>query len=76
MCETLGFYLLDKWWQEQEIKYKEKVRLYSTKYFMRITLTKFEVSKTDHLKRPSISKNNRLPHLDSDKDKDRQDRRC
>ena len=26
MCETLGFYLLDKWWAEQEQKYKEKVR--------------------------------------------------
>ena len=25
MCETLGFYLLDKWWAEQEQKYKEKV---------------------------------------------------
>ena len=24
MCETLGFYLLDKWWAEQEQKYKEK----------------------------------------------------
>ena len=26
MCETLGFHLFEKWWQEQEIKYKEKVR--------------------------------------------------
>ena len=25
MCETLGFYLFEKWWQEQETKYKEKV---------------------------------------------------
>merc|ERR1712223_2259685 len=24
MCETLGFHLFEKWWQEQEIKYKEK----------------------------------------------------
>ena len=25
MCETLGFHLFEKWWQDQEIKYKEKV---------------------------------------------------
>ena len=25
MCETFAFYLYDKWWQEQELKYKEKV---------------------------------------------------
>merc|ERR1712083_48743 len=24
MCETLGFYLFERWWQEQETKYKEK----------------------------------------------------
>ena len=27
MCETLGFYLFEKWWQEQETKYKEKVHI-------------------------------------------------
>ena len=25
MCETLAFYHFDKWWQEQELKYKQKV---------------------------------------------------
>ena len=26
MCETLAFYLYDEWWQDQEVKYKERVR--------------------------------------------------
>ena len=26
MCETFAFYLYDQWWQDQEVKYKEKVR--------------------------------------------------
>ena len=25
ICETYAFYLYDKWWQEQEEKYKSKV---------------------------------------------------
>ncbi len=25
MCETFAFYMYDKWWQEQEEKYKLKV---------------------------------------------------
>ena len=27
ICEKYVFYLYDKWWQEQEEKYKEKVNL-------------------------------------------------
>lgn len=27
MCETFAFYMYDKWWQEQEEKYKARVSL-------------------------------------------------
>ena len=30
ICETYAFYLYDKWWQEQEEKYKSKVRISNT----------------------------------------------
>lgn len=29
MCETFAFYMYEKWWQEQEEKYKAKVRILS-----------------------------------------------
>ena len=32
MCETVAFYHLDKWWMEQETKYKEKVKFAISKY--------------------------------------------
>ena len=34
MCETLAFYHFDKWWQEQELKYKQKVINYVYHKFM------------------------------------------
>ena len=32
MCETLAFYHFDKWWQEQELKYKQKVINFLDRY--------------------------------------------
>ena len=57
MCETLGFYLLDKWWAEQEQKYKEKVvKIFLQIIFHTIGKVKF-LSKTPTFPRVFHPKN-------------------